>query len=199
MKENTNRKINKGGEAIRQKSLRAQETYYKNPKLCENCKESLNYHKRLYQKFCSHSCRAKVHNKRRSIYAKYNCLHCGKGYEQSIRLKFPKKFCNKLCDISFKKEGVYSKYLALFQKGELHPRWIIRKILLRKNPYCWKCGIAKWKGKKLSLQVDHKDGNPGNDLPKNVRLLCPNCHSITPYFGGRNRGNGRKSRGLPVN
>jgi hypothetical protein len=27
-------------------------------------------------------------------------------------------------------------------------------------------------------------------------LLCPNCHALTPTYGYRNRGYGRKSRGI---
>jgi hypothetical protein len=63
---------------------------------------------------------------------------------------------------------------------------------------CECCGISEWNGKELTLQVDHIDGNPGDDSPNNVRLICPNCHSQTEFLGGRNKGNGRAARGLPL-
>jgi predicted HNH restriction endonuclease len=39
--------------------------------------------------------------------------------------------------------------------------------------------------------VEHIDGNYENDREKNLTLLCPNCHSLTPTFRALNRGNGR--------
>jgi hypothetical protein len=44
---------------------------------------------------------------------------------------------------------------------------------------------------KVPLEVDHIDGNWNNHRPEYVRLLCPNCHALTPTFKGLNRGNGR--------
>lgn len=61
---------------------------------------------------------------------------------------------------------------------------------------CARCGIDSYNGLPITLQVDHIDGNAGNNLPSNLRLLCPNCHSQTETFGGKNKGNGRKARGL---
>jgi hypothetical protein len=43
---------------------------------------------------------------------------------------------------------------------------------------CSLCGIDNsWNNKKLQLEVDHIDQNPINNLPINLRFLCPNCHS----------------------
>jgi 5-methylcytosine-specific restriction endonuclease McrA len=59
------------------------------------------------------------------------------------------------------------------------------------------CGFSRWQGKPISLHVDHVDGNPYDHSLSNLRLICPNCHTQTPTYGGRNRGRGRKSRKLP--
>ena len=64
---------------------------------------------------------------------------------------------------------------------------------------CSCCGISDWNGKSITLQVDHIDGNAGNNLPDNLQLICPNCHSQSKTFAGRNRGFGRASRGLRLN
>ncbi|NDB82938.1 MAG: HNH endonuclease, partial [Alphaproteobacteria bacterium] len=38
-----------------------------------------------------------------------------------------------------------------------------------------------------TLQLDHIDGDPYNHQLENLRFLCPNCHSQTETFSGRNR------------
>lgn len=59
---------------------------------------------------------------------------------------------------------------------------------------CSACGIGpEWNGKKLTLQLDHIDGNRRNNLLVNLRILCPNCHSQTDTFC---RGQGKNYAGV---
>lgn len=51
-----------------------------------------------------------------------------------------------------------------------------------------------WNGVPIPLEVDHIDGNHKNSFPSNVRLLCANCHSLTPTYKSKNKGNGRHTR-----
>ncbi len=44
---------------------------------------------------------------------------------------------------------------------------------------------------KVPLEIDHIDGNFQNNIESNLRLLCPNCHSLTPSFRNLNKGRGR--------
>lgn len=58
---------------------------------------------------------------------------------------------------------------------------------LLKEQKCEQCGqLPTHNGKRLVLQVHHKDGNRGNNTLENLEILCPNCHTQTPTFTGRN-------------
>lgn len=52
---------------------------------------------------------------------------------------------------------------------------------------CKVCGnIGEWNGGVLVLQLDHINGNNSDNRMENLRFLCPNCHSQTATYGGRN-------------
>lgn len=62
-----------------------------------------------------------------------------------------------------------------------------------------KCSLCGWKKRhsvtgKVPLEIDHIDGNADNNLESNIRLICPNCHALTPHFRNLNKGKGRKWR-----
>lgn len=57
----------------------------------------------------------------------------------------------------------------------------------RLKPVCQVCGLSgEWMQKPLKLQLDHVDGDGKNNDIGNLRLLCPNCHSQTETFCGKN-------------
>ncbi|MEO7200978.1 MAG: HNH endonuclease signature motif containing protein [Candidatus Tumulicola sp.] len=55
------------------------------------------------------------------------------------------------------------------------------------EPRCYRCGINTWCGKPLSVQIDHINGIRYDNRLANLRMLCPNCHSLTPTYGYRKR------------
>ena len=99
-----------------------------------------------------------------------------------------------------KKLGLTFKIGGSFKKIELHnilngehPTYQTFKLknrLLKENileDRCSICGIDEWQGKKISLQLDHIDGNSHNHRLDNLRLVCPNCHSQTDTYCGKNK------------
>jgi 5-methylcytosine-specific restriction endonuclease McrA len=52
---------------------------------------------------------------------------------------------------------------------------------------CAECGISEWLGEPLGLELHHINGDGRDNRLENLQLLCPNCHSQTETFSGRNR------------
>ena len=123
------------------------------------------------------------------------CVICSTSFPHRHAKKAVNLFCSKRCEGQDKRNRTFER----FQMGEVSERSTIRKILKRLKHECWSCGITEWRGTQIPLEVDHIDGDAGNNIPSNLRLVCPNCHSITPSWKGRNKGSGRASRGLPIN
>jgi hypothetical protein len=59
-----------------------------------------------------------------------------------------------------------------------------------KPPECEDCRRSTWRGRPVPLELDHVDGDRTNNRLENLRLLCPNCHALTPTYRGRNIGRG---------
>lgn len=71
-----------------------------------------------------------------------------------------------------------------YSRGPLKIRLINEGIL---ENICSECRIGpEWNGKPLVLALDHINGRNRDNRISNLRLLCPNCHSQTDTFAGRN-------------
>ena len=75
---------------------------------------------------------------------------------------------------------------------EWGPRLIRAQILSEQENKCLGCGLEKWLDKQITLEIDHIDGDHKNNKRENLRALCPNCHSQTDTFRGKNINSGRK-------
>ena len=76
---------------------------------------------------------------------------------------------------------------SYFQSYKLKNR-LLREGL--KPPYCEECGWAeRSRDGRLSLELDHINGDVHDNRLENLRILCPNCHSLKATHRGRNRKN----------
>ncbi len=77
-----------------------------------------------------------------------------------------------------------------FSEKNWHGTTAMRRIILRENLIPYKCHICgndgEWLGQPLTLQLHHIDGNRENNSLSNLMFLCPNCHSQTDNYGGKN-------------
>lgn len=120
------------------------------------------------------------------------CLFCGKNIPNR------NKYCNNKCQAEY-------EYLLFVENWKIgnnsgtKGHWgqlsnYIRRYMLEKNQY--KCSICGWGEvnpytNTIPLEIDHIDGDASNNREENLRVICPNCHSLTPSYRGANRGNGR--------
>lgn len=125
------------------------------------------------KKFCSSSCAAKVNNKIPKRKHSRVCFCCNAPTSNQ-------KFCSIACAAKQKHLDTISKY----EKGELKTDSTVKACLIEATGYV--CSLCSNTGTHndmpLVLQLDHIDGNSDNNMPSNLRLLCPNCHSQTETF-----------------
>ncbi|MNL16848.1 hypothetical protein D3C87_1379050 [compost metagenome] len=107
------------------------------------------------------------------------------------------KYCSRVCSSKGYAASNKEKKRKLWEQDILAARAWVRIFLTEDRGYrCTECGISEWNNKPITLWVDHKDGNASNCGRENYQLVCPNCDSQSKFFGAKNYGNGRKSRGM---
>lgn len=124
----------------------------------------------------------------------FNCLSCGKehlfkGYSYS------NKYCDNQCQRDYQSKERIRQWLEEGKDWTMQvPAWAKRHLAEINGYACKICGISKHNKLPINLECDHIDGDHTNNKVKNLRLVCPNCHSQTDTYKNRNKGNGRKYR-----
>ena len=85
-------------------------------------------------------------------------------------------------------------------QGKIKERSTLKRYILKERGHvCESCQGTTWMGEPIPLELDHIEGDASKNKPEDVRLLCPNCHAMTPTWKNRNKGKGRASKGLALN
>ena len=123
------------------------------------------------------------------------CPVCGKEPARSFYT-----YCSNACQHIFQSQENIEKW----KRGELSGlssqgivSMPVKKYLRAK--YMNKCCLCGWAElnpitRVVPLVADHIDGNWRNNKEENLRLVCPNCDSLSPTFSALNKGNGRPNR-----
>jgi ribosomal protein L37AE/L43A len=172
-------------------SLKFRNEYDISPKLCKFCSAPIPYEKRNSNKFCNQSCSASYNNIRKDKkYPPKKCKSCSKEFT-------PKRindgvYCSPNCQHEFQGATRLNEWINY---GKFPGKITLKKYLTETQGYkCSCCGINEWNFKPIILEIDHIDGNSENNAPENLRFICPNCHSQTDTYKGKNKGNGRHYR-----
>lgn len=159
-------------------------------KTCKNCQtnDAIKYSKYSSGEFCS--------------------LICARGYStKSKRLEINKQVSEKLSGKYFQKEDVRKKRTEEWKNqvknktndeilkadfSSLSFGRLRKRIILEQSGKCNKCGLETWLESPITLELEHINGDHNDNVRSNLEALCPNCHSLTLTWRGRNKSNNKR-------
>ncbi len=133
----------------------------------------------------------------RQVISKLKLVEAGGNYEQVK--KYLKEYnidTSHFAGMTWNK-GLTGRYMPLiplskilvkdstFQSFQLKNRLFRNKI---KEPVCEECGWARCSiDGRIPVELDHINGDRHDNRIENLRILCPNCHSLKTTHRGKNK------------
>lgn len=126
-----------------------------------------------------------------------NCLACKTTLKSSRN-----SYCSNKCQNNLAYKNYIERWKLGFESGYRgkatynFSAHVVRYMYEINNSACESCGWSSIHPvtKKVPLEIDHIDGDSSNNKPENLRLVCPNCHSLSAHHRNLNRGHGRAWR-----
>lgn len=174
------------------------------PRLCKLawCYCGKSFNAKGEAKYCSRSCAARINNSISIKRGKFkggtripnHCEFCNLELSRTA-----KKYCNNTCRANF----IFKTKIESWYRGEWDATskqglaGTVRLYLLKQANF--KCELCGWNKinpvtGKPPLEIDHIDGDCYNNIPENLQVVCPNCHSLTPTYRALNKNGKRKYR-----
>ena len=111
------------------------------------------------------------------------------------------KFFSNKCQQEYGYKEFIGKWKAGLESGSKGSFGLVSGHIKRylREKYDDRCSSCGWSKRhpitgKVPLEVDHINGDASDNREENLRLLCPNCHSLTENFRNLNKGHGRANR-----
>lgn len=107
------------------------------------------------------------------------------------------KFCNNKCQNDYQRMEKVNIWLEGKHSGmrgkTATANWIKWFLIKERDEKCERCGWCEkneYTGN-IPIELEHIDGDFTNNKIENLKLLCPNCHSLTSTYKGANKKKGR--------
>ena len=140
---------------------------------------------------------ARISSSLRQVISKLGLIPAGGNYEHVSRIirenridvrHFTGKGWSKGKTVS--KEPIYSLE-EILRKNSHFGLYRLKLRLFRlglKERRCEECGWAQMSPDgRIPIELDHINGDRHDNRIENLRILCPNCHSLKPTHRGRNK------------
>ena len=107
-------------------------------------------------------------------------------------------YCSNSCQLELQRNNKLNEWFEgtnFTRKGGTSiPNWMRDFLLEENNHTCESCGWGETNihTGKIPLEIDHIDGDAYNNAKENLRVLCPNCHSLTKTY--KNTGSRKSTR-----
>lgn len=164
--------------------------------ICENCNSVISV-KYGSGRFCCIKCaRAfSTKNKREQINKKVSEKLTGKSKTpqqiQSLKDAWVKRRLERKDNVKINRL-TDSEFFVLNSKNnnqKIKNRLFESKI---KEYRCEECDITEYNNKPITLHLHHINGNKKDNRLENLQILCPNCHSQTDNYAGKDLKYGQK-------